>query len=311
MILTNPPFGATYSGDDLASFEMAAGRNRVDSELLFLERYTDWVKPGGIIVTIVPDSVLVNRNQFSLLRSLIRQRCSIEAVISLPPSTFGAAGTYTKTSILMLRRTIAPVTVDTYFAEAKEIGYDVITRSGQRRRIHHGRSDLPALLEELKCANSIAIGKRCPLPDSAERWDANFQVNSEAESESHGSDASRMVIVSDIAALVDDRCNPQRRKTGEFSYIEISDVDGRRNLVGSKRLLVTEAPVRARKVVRAGDVLFSTVRPERGDSRGCPSESRWSHLLDRLCSPSMPKHPSNSTRMVAEKRVRSASSIAS
>ncbi len=41
-------------------------------------------------------------------------------------------------------------------------------------------------------------------------------------------------------------------------------MDIRTGLVGHKRLLTTEAPSRARKLIRAGDVLVSTVRPERG-----------------------------------------------
>jgi len=104
LILTNPPFGATYSGADIAAFALGQDRSRVDSELLFLERYADWAAPGGVIVSIVPDSVLVNRGPFAQLRALLADRCSVEGVFSLPPVTFAAAGTSTKTSVLVLRR---------------------------------------------------------------------------------------------------------------------------------------------------------------------------------------------------------------
>jgi len=104
LILTNPPFGATYSGADIAAFSMGRDRDRLDSEILFLERYVDWVMPGGVIVSVVPDSILVNRGPFSRLRRLLAAQCSVEAVFSLPPVTFAAAGTSTKTSVLLLRR---------------------------------------------------------------------------------------------------------------------------------------------------------------------------------------------------------------
>jgi type I restriction-modification system DNA methylase subunit len=104
LILTNPPFGATYSGADISAFAMGRERGRVDSEILFLERYVDWAAPGGVIVSVVPDSVLVNRGPFAQLRALLGERCDVEAVFSLPPVTFAAAGTSTKTSVLLLRR---------------------------------------------------------------------------------------------------------------------------------------------------------------------------------------------------------------
>ncbi|MEJ0020752.1 MAG: N-6 DNA methylase [Acetobacteraceae bacterium] len=104
LILTNPPFGATYSGADISAFTLGRDRSRVDSEILFFERYVDWAAPGGVIVSVVPDSVLVNRSPFAQLRALLAERCSVEAVFSLPPVTFAAAGTSTKTSVLVLRR---------------------------------------------------------------------------------------------------------------------------------------------------------------------------------------------------------------
>jgi type I restriction-modification system DNA methylase subunit len=104
LILTNPPFGATYSGADITAFASGQNRNRVPSEILFLERYVDWAAPYGVIVSIVPDSVLVNRGAFARLRALLADRCSVEAVFSLPSVTFAAAGTSTKTSVLVLRR---------------------------------------------------------------------------------------------------------------------------------------------------------------------------------------------------------------
>jgi type I restriction enzyme S subunit len=48
-----------------------------------------------------------------------------------------------------------------------------------------------------------------------------------------------------------------------FQYIEISDVDPLRCVVRAKSIRGADAPSRARNLVHAGDVLVSTVRPER------------------------------------------------
>ena len=263
LILTNPPFGATYRGKEMAAFAMAQDRGRVDSEILFLERYVDWIAPGGVIVTIVPDSILVNRGAFARLRALLLESCQVEAVFSLPPVTFAAAGTSTKTSVLVLRRRQGRAAHRTFFGVAREVGFDVKTRSGQRRRIHHARSDLAELLAAFKEGADSHLARRVQLSPEAARWDAGYHAAPEPAGQATAGAGSNL-RVSEVAELVDLRENPRLRKEANFAYIEISDIDGRTGLVGHKQLPVDEAPSRARKIVRAGDVLVSTVRPERG-----------------------------------------------
>ncbi|HXP79977.1 MAG TPA: N-6 DNA methylase [Verrucomicrobiae bacterium] len=266
LILTNPPFGATYTGTDISSFAMGRGRARAESEVLFLERYVDWLAPGGIAVTVVPDSVLVNRGVFAELRSWLRTRCYIEAVFSLPSVTFAAAGTSTKTSVIVLRKYGRQATEPTtYFGGASEVGFDVITRSGQRRRVRSSRTDLPTLLAEYRREMPENLGGRRRLPNEAERWDPAYHVGL-PENIAAVLDRPEMTLlkVSDVAKLIDERIDPRQRSSGEFNYVEISDVDTRTGLVGHKQLLAADAPSRARKLIRAGDVLVSTVRPERG-----------------------------------------------
>jgi N-6 DNA Methylase len=274
IILTNPPFGATYTGDDLACFAIAHGKSRVASEVLFLERYIDWVAPGGVIASVVPDSVLVNRAVFSELREWLRSKCDVVAVFSLPPVTFAAAGTSTKTSILVLRRQGSKVDAGTFFGEIRDVGYDVNTRSGQRRRIRHGKNDMPALFRAFSGTGESNLGRWSKLPKDALRWDAGFHASADAKC----GVASR-VVVSDVADLADERCDPKNLGVKSFDYIEIGDVDGKTGLVGHKHIPVNEAPSRARKRVKAGDVLVSTVRPERGTIGVVPT-----HLDGAVCS---------------------------
>lgn len=69
-----------------------------------------------------------------------------------------------------------------------------------------------------------------------------------------------MASVGDICLPIA-RHRPEDRPVQQFDYIDISSIDTARNaIVDPKRLAGRDAPSRARQVVRAGDVLVSTVR---------------------------------------------------
>ncbi|MEW8692242.1 MAG: restriction endonuclease subunit S [Candidatus Thiodiazotropha endolucinida] len=56
--------------------------------------------------------------------------------------------------------------------------------------------------------------------------------------------------------------NPINEPNKIFKYVDISSVDNKeKKIVKAKELLGSEAPSRARKVIRAGDVIVSTTRP--------------------------------------------------
>jgi len=69
-----------------------------------MERYFDWLAPGGHLVAIVPDSILTNQGVFEDLRRSLADKVELCTVVSLPTVTFGVAGTTTKTSVLHLRK---------------------------------------------------------------------------------------------------------------------------------------------------------------------------------------------------------------
>jgi type I restriction enzyme S subunit len=56
--------------------------------------------------------------------------------------------------------------------------------------------------------------------------------------------------------------NPNYCPATEFVYIDIAAIDQvRKRIIGARQMLGSEAPSRARQLIRAGDVLVSTVRP--------------------------------------------------
>jgi len=76
---------------------------RFPIEVLFLERFIQLAKLNGIIGIIIPEGILANSNM-QYVRDWIMSKCDIEAIVSLPRSTFKDSGTTAKTAILFLRR---------------------------------------------------------------------------------------------------------------------------------------------------------------------------------------------------------------
>jgi len=68
-------------------------------------------------------------------------------------------------------------------------------------------------------------------------------------------------LLSDLV-LPTEQCDPRKKPSEEFSYIDIAGVDNRAKTIAAiKRIVGADAPSRARKVIRKGDVIVSTVRP--------------------------------------------------
>lgn len=281
LIFTNPPFGAQFSGQELVGYKLASNwctksPTSVDSELLFLERYIDWLKPGGSLITVIPDSVLTNRGLFSDLREGIAPMVEIKSVISLPSVTFGAAGTTTKTSVLHLtKRANGPSERPVFFAVCKDLGYSVTTRGSQRKKVASGNNQLEELLPEATGMSELKHGRRVKVEPTASRWDATFHagLSNEVAKRLVALDRHKDILVSDVAHLANDRVNPARSSSREnFNYIEISGVNSATFEVAANKVKCASAPSRARKLVRVGDVLVSTVRPERRTMGIVPEE---------------------------------------
>lgn len=269
LILTNPPFGAFVDIDDhQLSFDLPIQKRgrppRIASELAFLERYVEWLCPGGIVATVVPDSVLYNQGPYKKLRMYLAEHVDLLACVSLPSVTFAAAGTSTKTSILLMQKKNSFIREKptAYFGVCSNIGFKVSSRGAHRKTHIHGSSDLPQIFKEWRKTTEPALGRWTQINLKEERWDAQFQAGITDEFHGHLNNPN-LTCVSDLAELITDKTNPKKWDRSNFSYIEISDVVASTNSVSAKLVPCEEAPSRARKIVRAGDVLVSTVRPER------------------------------------------------
>ncbi|MXW63674.1 MAG: restriction endonuclease subunit S [Bacteroidetes bacterium SB0668_bin_1] len=97
---------------------------------------------------------------------------------------------------------------------------------------------------------------------SAGRWDIDFHLPPEGILKFSKSLLRR---VDQVADIVKDKRDPTREPDKGFRYIDISSVDVAIGVVTNPQDIEgSEAPSRARKVVRAFDLVVSTCRPTRG-----------------------------------------------
>lgn len=152
LILTNPPFGARFSVDDLRItsgdstpfFATSLTRTRVvESEILFLDRYLTLLKPGGVCLTIVPDGVVSARGLAAVARQHLARSAELLTIVELPPVTFAQAGTRTRTAVLGFRKIRKPRrSYPVFFSEVTDIGFQVHRRNGVPVKKNSGDNQL-------------------------------------------------------------------------------------------------------------------------------------------------------------------------
>jgi type I restriction enzyme M protein len=143
LVVGNPPFGDSVERGDtdhlgqntLDAFNLAAGRSKVDSEFLIIERSLELLKPGGRFGMVVPDGLLNNSGEQSLCpggRRFLLANARLLAVVSLPDHAFRKSGAQNKTSLLFFRK----------FASEEQEAFDAaLTRVSDA--VRHAHPDWP------------------------------------------------------------------------------------------------------------------------------------------------------------------------
>lgn len=153
VIVTNPPFGVKINSQtrEAAGFlfphsGVTSIWKQQPSEILFVERCLQLLKPGGYLAVVLPRSVINNESTAGARQAMARQ-AGIHAIITLPPETFAATGTMTNTVVLVAQKYDADFTVDTVvhplIARIDNVGYD---STGRER----AGNQLPGLGEAIR-----------------------------------------------------------------------------------------------------------------------------------------------------------------
>jgi type I restriction enzyme M protein len=86
IVLANPPFkGSINKGDIWPESRLSTTK----TELLFIDRIIQLLKPGGRAAVIVPDGVLFGSTKApKAVRKLLVEKCGLQAIVSLPSGVF-------------------------------------------------------------------------------------------------------------------------------------------------------------------------------------------------------------------------------
>lgn len=104
----------------------------------------------------------------------------------------------------------------------------------------------------------------------AARWDIDFHLPAEGIKRFP---KSLLMRVDQVATISKDKRDPSKKPEDSFQYIDISAVDVQvGEIVNQQDVEGADTPSRARKVVRAYDLLVSTCRPTRGAVAVVPRE---------------------------------------
>jgi len=137
LLLTNPPFGAVvkererpYVKDYILGGKNQKRKNQ-NTEILFIERCIEFLKPGGRMGIVLPDSILTNAS-LQYVRDFCIEKAQILGVVSLPLGAFTHYGAGVKASLVFLRKYSEGEKIKEdypiFMAIAEHIGYDTTGR---------------------------------------------------------------------------------------------------------------------------------------------------------------------------------------
>ncbi|MBX3615965.1 N-6 DNA methylase [Nitrosomonas sp.] len=265
IILANPPFMSPKGGiKPHKRFSVAATR----SEVLFVDYIAEHLTPNGRAAVIVPEGIIFQSgNAYKQLREMLVKHYLV-AVISLPAGVFNPYSGV-KTSILVMDKRLAKKTGAILFVKIGSDGYHL---GAQRRPVDH--NDLPAAVHNIKgWLESVRNGAVLDAANIAnlslvakERIGENGEWNLSGERYTNSQTATtifEMVSLTSICDINPETIDPTTVYAGKtFEYIDISAVENETGKFESGNVIPSaEAPSRARRKVRSGDVLISTVRP--------------------------------------------------
>ena len=289
LILTNPPFGAKFSSDELKPnaknnypilhdlILSRQGGTNFSSEILFVDRCISLLKPNGKLLAVLPDSVISSAGLSSTLRHrLINTKAiNIRGIIELPSVTFAQAGTRTKTSILYLEK-VAEADKKNYvfIAQSEQIGFEVSTKKGATVKIESGENDLLKIFESYQNNNFISNGVEqkvlsespsCVLvkPELLHQksWTpSHYNARKLTAIKKFKKSGSEIELVK-LNEIVDFMTNARKREyiPNDSKCISILHILNDDNL--NYEELLTYNPKYQGTVCKAGDLLFSKINP--------------------------------------------------
>lgn len=135
--------------------------NSIDPAVLFLDRCLQLLKPGGLMMMVVPDGILSNSGDQYIREYIMGKKNSVtgefeggkailKAVVSLPQETFKLSGAGAKTSLLYVKKKehAGEKQGSVFMAVADEVGFEV--KNNVEVQLGDDRNDLLKIVEAYK-----------------------------------------------------------------------------------------------------------------------------------------------------------------
>lgn len=131
LVLTNPPFSMSYTTDNpdedriLRQLSLADGADSLKSNVLFLQRYYDLLKPNGEMLIVLDDTAL-NGATHKKVREWLLDHFVLLGVHSMPFNAFFKAKANIKTSVIHVRKKVDASDIQGYIfmSISNNIGHD-------------------------------------------------------------------------------------------------------------------------------------------------------------------------------------------
>ena len=136
-----------HIGDSLLSL-YETGKMSGLTEVLFIERCLNLLKPGGRMGIVLPEGVLNNTN-LQKIRDFVESKAKLLLIVSIPQDVFMASGATVKPSLLFLKK----------FTEEEESQYKAVTTAAQIEAEKPYKQELKEILDKLAKRGKEAVSK--------------------------------------------------------------------------------------------------------------------------------------------------------
>lgn len=259
IVFANPPYAGTIENNLLRQYQLAKDKNSVSREILFIERCIRLLKENGKLAIVIPKGVLSN-SSYKYVRDWILSSTKVLAVIGLDSNAF-MPYTSVQTSILILENTPSKNDDEILFTCSFNSGHDSSGRNIYQNDYAEISKTVGSILSE-----NINIGshpyKKITVKDilSKDRLDAEFYLSDVQDNLKKLNNLSN-VSLSDVA--IGSHKKIKKKSYNDIRYVDISSVEQKFGYVFPNKLEMPDVPGRASYLLQKGDVLISTVRPER------------------------------------------------
>lgn len=266
VIFANPPFMTPKGGIVPHSRYRVKARR---SEVLFVDYIAEHLNPAGRAAVIVPEGIVFQAaNAYRELRRYLVDGGFLYAVISLPGGVFNPYSSV-KTSILLMDRAFAASKKELLFLKLSNDGFDL---GAQRREIEG--SEVAAIVQVLQKYRADPAAETAnpeirehPLVTLVDKRRVSeydyILVGDRYQNQEIRQLQYPVKQLGDLCDLNLENIQPLLAfGEGSFTYIDISSVENETGEIDYSHFIpAASAPSRARRGVRKGDILFSTVRP--------------------------------------------------